>query len=238
MKLLKREYKKKDGTDAFSYKVGKLNEFGYGLKIAEELKLKLSVDPMIKEISFVKDGAPKKAMLCNVLAVPITEIEGVELHPQYGSVAFSLPEKCATLLKDAKAQDEVTVFLRAFKDAQGKDKATWDALINGQKPCVAPQPQRTTFTLAKPENTVPQEWVLIPELTQFVEECVRAGSNFTDTFGTTYSKAFADWVKNPQEQTMAKAYYDMYVNQGKPAEYLDWFFKGLFDHIVSKITQK
>jgi len=237
MKLKKETFKRKDGTEGFNYKVQKLNEFGYGLTIGQELKLKLSLDPTIREISFVKDNVPKKAKVCNVLAIPLVEVEGIELHPQYQNAAFALPEKCADLLANAKANDEIVVFLRAFTDAQGKDKATWDALINGQAPG-KPQTTMTKFTLAKPENVIPEQWILLPEFTQFVDECVRAGSGFTDSFGTTYSKSFADWVKNPQEITLAKTYYDMYVSQGKSAEYLDWFFKGLFDHIVSKITQK
>lgn len=113
-----------------------------------------------------------------------------------------------------------------------------------KEPTPKPAPQKQDFNnknasaiVNTPAEVIPEQWILMPEFAQFVDDAARNGDGFISAFGEKYSAEFVDWIRNPDEINMAKTYYDMFTNQGKSAEYMDWFFKGLFDYIINRIKE-
>jgi hypothetical protein len=138
MKLSEYRSTGKDGTVYVSYQIKKINEHQKGIFVGEEngVRLELSFDPDIKENIPYKDpktGAQKVFDACNAMAKPLTQIENVQLHPEYGNAKFQIPSKLKNSFAKCQRGDVINVFLRPFTDKEGKEKSVW-ALHNETRP--------------------------------------------------------------------------------------------------------
>jgi hypothetical protein len=200
MKLETYEWTNKDGATVTEYRVKKTNEFGVGLVVGEELSIKLSFKPTIKDVPYTdkKTGAKKTFTSVKLLGIPDPMPEDIILHPQYGNAVFQVPEKFAGWVKDCQPEDVVTVYLRAF-EVEGKKKATWDCKINGKG--VAKDKQTKFADTDVREKHIPDQLV-----GDWIENIKTNAEGFKNAFvdsailsGSAQPTAFFDWLDNGKQ---------------------------------------